>query len=174
MDLENWRYPYGLKTYRLVLGLLLFSVAGYGGFHQALFGEKGLRLFGFIHLDVLQARVFWAALGILSIGLVVSAIISLYLGMTTERAVVLRPRAMTLPRHILTATEVTIPYRDILWLKMGGAGRHQYFRIRTDKENIMVRKGALPDHDTFMELYQELGTRVRRAEAAFGGAGYQS
>lgn len=169
MDLENWRYPYGLKTHRAVLGLLLFGIAGYGSYHKALYGDKALRIFGFIHLDPLQARIFWAALCVLSIALVISAIISLYLRFTTEREIVLRPRAMTLPRHILTAREVTIPYRDILRLKMGGAGRHQFFRIRTDKENIMVRKGALPNHDTFMELYQELETRMRRAERALAG-----
>nr|WP_298682427.1 hypothetical protein [uncultured Dongia sp.] len=168
MDQENLRYPYGLKSHRLLLGMLVFGVGSYMAINKALFGDRGLNIYSIIHLEPGGARIFWACLGVLFVALVIAALISLYLNLTTQREIVLRPRAITLPRHVLSAGEVTIPYRDIVRLKTGGAGRHAFFRIRTGEHNVMVRKGALPSNDSFAELYEEISARVRRADAAMG------
>ncbi|WP_374369258.1 hypothetical protein [Dongia sp.] len=166
---ENVTYVYRQKSLRLILSTLLFGAGGYVSFGRAFTEDRGLELFRIITLGPMGADIFWFCLGVLATGMVIAVLVLLYVNATTERAIVLRPRAMTLPRHILLAQEVTIPYRDITSVKIGSAGRNKYIRIKSDKSKVIVHQGVMPDYQSFVELYQEIVERVRRAETIPGG-----
>lgn len=166
MNHENGRYPYRMKTSTCLFGILLFAGGSYFGFQESFYGDRGLIINHLIHLDAGQARVFWACLSVLSAGFVVAALFALYLNVTTQRAIVLRPRAITLPRRALSTAEVTIPYRDIVQLKLRRGGNQLYFTICTDREKVTVGHGCLPSRDSFLELYQEIAARTQRAQSA--------
>jgi hypothetical protein len=124
-----------VKPYLLMaLALLLFGGGGLFMLHRAESNDRGLIINGIIHLETGGADVFYAVLGLLSVGLAALTVLSLYRLVRRDAfRVVITRTAITFPNPRLLSSELEIKVRfeDVLAIRASAAEKADWLVFDT-------------------------------------------
>lgn len=163
------RKPYG----QLVPGLLLFGACAAFFFHRSFTNDRGLILNGIIHFEPDGADVFYAVMGLLSLGLSGMALLGIVRFSKLEPfELVLGSKTLSLPVGRPTGMRmITVPVRDIVSVGMHPPEAPKWIVLQVGAERYSIPGNWLPKGWTVQDLGRELVERLRRSgeEGAAGG-----
>ncbi|MDC3957298.1 hypothetical protein [Polyangium jinanense] len=156
------------KPYRqLVPGLILFGACAAFFFHRSSVNDRGLILNGLFHFDPDGADVFYAVLGVLSVGMSVMALLGiLRFAKLDPFELVLGAKSLSFPvGRPMSMQVISVPIREIVSVGLQPPESPKSIIVQVRDGNVYwIPSNWLPKEWTVQDLNAALVERLRQQE----------
>ncbi len=164
-EIPYLKFEYSVKTWMIILGVLVFSSASYFFAHLAINNDRGLLINGIIHLNSIGASVLYASVGAISALYVPLGILSAYRLIYNKK-----PKLSLYENHIFIppiglTPERTIPYHSILAFFETRMYGHRILEIQVNEGKVARISGThLSKSEDFDRIVRELRLKTDSVE----------
>ncbi|MGB0799583.1 MAG: hypothetical protein ACPGRD_09730 [Planktomarina sp.] len=155
-------FKYNAKPWVMLLCALFFLACTLVLWQVAGTNDRGLRFYGIFTLGPAGATIFYYVLTALSAGFVMIGTWAAVAGICRKGVIVLSDTSITSPKNPMRAATVTIPYAQILGMRLVKVSSQQFLEVQHTNGKLTIQKQAMKNKAAFAELQTALSDRIAR------------
>lgn len=157
MEENKKYYNYFFRIKNSLFKLLLFGLAGIYMFYRANNNDEGMIVERFIELNKNQATIFYYALGVISIGVLILFLLSIY---SFRGYLTVSEKEIVIPKIIYIGKEFKINFEEIREIEVKKIGGWKVIAVYVNRRQYSIFQMCLDSPKEFEELYDYIALKI--------------